>query len=105
MPTIEQTRVIIRSEVRDDQLRQEERYARRNRITAIDALLEEFEQLNLAEEESAPADLLGRAQSLVVMESHPLAERHPREVSIADWMEALYDIQDTLMLPLDEGWD
>lgn len=82
-----------------------QRYARRNRIRFIDDLLNEFELLNLAEEHDIPVDLTGRAHRVVVEEMHPISSRSPVELRIADWMEALYDVQDTLMLPVDDDID
>jgi hypothetical protein len=37
--------------------------------------------------------------------AHPLTQRTPEEIPIADWMEALYDLQDTLMLPGEDDID
>ena len=76
----------------------QQRYARRNRIHLIDELLNEFEMLNLAEEPIIPGELQARVRRLVLEEQHPVAERPPADVRILDWMDALYDVQDTLML-------
>jgi hypothetical protein len=73
------------------------RTARRDRIHAIDQLIEEFEKLNLADEAEIPVELSGRAHRLVLAERHPIARRTPNEVDVAEWMDALYDVQDTLM--------
>ena len=74
------------------------RYARRNRIHLIDELLNEFELLNLAEEPVIPGDLQSKVRRLVVEERHPVSQRPIAEMRILDWMDALYDVQDTLML-------
>ncbi|GAC1574809.1 MAG: hypothetical protein NVS3B18_08440 [Candidatus Dormibacteria bacterium] len=74
------------------------RYARRNKIREIDDLLNQFEMLNLADEEAIPPDLRDRVVAEVRGERHPLGERPSASVSILDWMEALYDIQDGLMI-------
>ncbi|HET9051985.1 MAG TPA: hypothetical protein VFO60_09790 [Candidatus Dormibacteraeota bacterium] len=74
------------------------RYARRNRIHLIDEMLNEFEMLNLADEPRIPGELQAKVRRLVVEERHPLAERPASDVRILDWMDALYDVQDTLML-------
>lgn len=76
----------------------QQRYARRNRIHLIDEILNEFEMLNLAEEPIIPCDLQVKVRRLVIEERHPVADRPPSEVRILDWMDALYDVQDTLML-------
>ena len=75
----------------------EQRYARRNKIRFIDELLNDFEELNLAEEMEVPQNLKVQVGSLVKEEAHPLRMRDFQEVSVGEWMEALYDIQDTLM--------
>jgi len=54
--------------------------------------------LNLAEEPIIPGELQARVRRLVLEEQHPVAERPPADVRILDWMDALYDVQDTLML-------
>ena len=81
------------------------RTARRRRIQSIDELLNEFELLNLAEEMEVPAELEGRVRHFVGRESHPVATRPNDEVSITDWMEALYDVQDTLMVPFEDDFE
>jgi len=78
------------------------RYARRNRIRYIDELLNEFEMLNLADEGAVPGDLRGRVSRLVFEEEHPLRHRPVEEVRITEWMDALYDVQDSLMLGSDD---
>ena len=74
------------------------RYARRNRIHLIDELLNEFELLNLAEEPVIPNDLQSKVRRVIVEERHPVCHRPITEMRILDWMDALYDVQDTLML-------
>ncbi len=83
----------------------EARAARRNRIRALDRLIDEFEMLNLAEEAEVPGELRHRASRVMVSAAHPLARRPAGEIAIADWMDALYDLQDTLMLPPEDGFD
>lgn len=82
---------------------QHHRYLRRNRIRHIDDLLNQFEQLNLADEAEVPGELTGRVKDLVVSMSHPIAYRPLHDVRIGDWMEALYEVQDRLMLPADDN--
>jgi len=79
----------------------EQRYARRNRIRHIDRLLDELEMLNIAEETQMPAELAIRVQRLAAEMEHPLGNRAPEDLSIAESMDALYDLQDGLMLTLD----
>ncbi len=98
---IEETSVQI-SELRERwQLERERRYARRNRIRYIDRLLDELEMLNIAEETQMAPDLAMRVQRLAAEMDHPLSRRAPEDVKIAEAMDALYDIQDGLMLTLE----
>jgi hypothetical protein len=87
------------------QTEKEQRYARRNKIRHIDQILNEFEMLNLAEEPQVPTELIGRVKRFVDLEEHPVARRPLDDVAIADWMEALYDIQDGLMLSVEDDID
>lgn len=73
------------------------RTARRRRIHYIDELIEEFEKLNLADEREIPLELVGKAAALIGGASHAIGEREPGHIAIADWMDALYDVQDGLM--------
>lgn len=79
------------------------RHARRNRLRYIDALIEEFEILNLADEVQVPEALRTRAGRLLAHEGHPFAERPWDTISIAEWMDALYELQDRLMLVVEDG--
>jgi hypothetical protein len=81
------------------------RDARRRKIHEIDELIEEFERLNLADEVEIPVELTGRAGRLVVAEAHPVAQRLPEALSVSEWMDALYDVQDTLMIPMEDDLD
>jgi hypothetical protein len=78
------------------------RAARRDRIHAIDELIEEFEKLNLADEHEVPVELRGRAYRVMVQEHHAASNRLPDQLGIAEWMDALYDVQDSLMFSTDE---
>lgn len=80
----------------------EERYARRDKIRYIDELINQFELLNLAEEPVVPPDLTRRVAVLARAEAHPISQRPIAEVTILDWMDALYDVQDTLMIPVED---
>ena len=84
---------------------QRAKYARRNKMHYIDKLLNELEMLNLADEYEIPVELAGRVKHLVAHEAHPVALRPSEEVTITDWMEALYDVQDTLMIPFEDEFD
>ena len=81
------------------------RHARRNKIREIDEMLNQFEMLNLADEQVIPAELRLRAAAFVQAEGHPLGERNAATVPIPDWMEALYDVQDGLMIRFPDDID
>ncbi|MBJ7610147.1 MAG: hypothetical protein JF887_12055 [Candidatus Dormibacteraeota bacterium] len=81
------------------------RHARRNKIREIDELLNQFEMLNLADEQTIPAELCFRVAGFLRVEGHPLAQRSPDTVAIPDWMEALYDVQDGLMIRFPDDID
>ena len=71
----------------------------------IDELLDQFEMLNLADEVDIPADLRDRVAGLVTAERHPLAASKADSVAIPEWMEALYDLQDRLMIRYEDDVD
>jgi hypothetical protein len=78
----------------------EGRYARRRQIGLIDELLNELELLNLAGESEVPDQLSRRTARLIMSADTPSMAMPPdRAVSIADWMAALFEVQDTLMIP------
>ncbi len=81
------------------------RHARRNKIRDIDDMLNQFEMLNLADEQAIPADLRQRVATFIRAEGHPLCEHSPAGVPIPDWMEALYDVQDGLMIRFPDDID
>jgi hypothetical protein len=101
---IEQTSVQISALRERWHLEREHRYARRNRIRQIDRLLDELEMLNIAEETQMPPELMLRVHELALEMDHPLGTRAPEDLAIGEAMDALYDIQDGLMLTL-EGID
>jgi hypothetical protein len=74
------------------------RHARRDKIRDIDDMLNQFEMLNLADERVIPGDLRRRVATFIRAEDHPVRVRNPLDVSVPDWMEALYDVQDGLMI-------
>ena len=80
----------------------EAQLARRKRLHIIDDLIEEFEKLNLADEREVPVELSGRVLALMRSEPHPVAMRQGEKVAIAEWMDALYDLQDALMFGTEE---
>ena len=51
-----------------------------------------------------PYELVGRAAALVTNDTH-LAGRSPRELMISEWMDALYEVQDSLMFAAEDDSD
>ncbi len=100
LPTISETSQEISKLYESDHLERRERNARRNKILFIDRLLNELEQLNIAEEAVVPLTLRNQCRRLLAKEGHPLGRRRAEEVPIADWMDALYDVQDGLMFTI-----
>jgi hypothetical protein len=98
---IEETSVQISALRERWHVEREKRYARRNRIRYIDRLLDELEMLNIAEETQMPTELAVRVQRLAAEMEHSLGNRAPEDLTIAESMDALYDLQDGLMLTLD----
>jgi hypothetical protein len=98
---IEETSVQISTLRERWQAERELRYARRNAIRHIDQLLDELEMLNIAEETQLPTELALRVQRLAGEMEHPLGNRAPEDITIAESMDALYDLQDGLMLTLE----
>jgi hypothetical protein len=98
---IEQTSVQISALRERWHAEREMRYARRNRIRHMDKMLDELEMLNIAEETQLPTDLAVRVQRLAAEMDHPLGNRAPEDLSIPESMDALYDLQDGLMLTLE----
>jgi hypothetical protein len=83
----------------------EARNARRQKIRYIDELIDQFEKLNLADEIEVPYELVGRAIALVSNDDHLIAGRSPDQLVISEWMDALYDVQDSLMFTAEEESD
>ena len=73
---------------------QELKYARRNKMRYIDQLLNELELLNLAEARELPTTI-GTAVDRLLSESE--VETDLRPDSVANAMDLLYEIQDSLM--------
>jgi hypothetical protein len=82
----------------------EARNARRQKIRYIDELIDQFEKLNLADEVEVPYELVGRAVALVSNDTH-LVGRSPQELMISEWMDALYEVQDSLMFAAEDDPD
>ena len=95
---IHETSLEISDLYRSWQVELESRHARRNRVRYIDRLLDHLELLNLSESPQLPADFRKQVRRFFDDCGHPLGRRPERDLTIAICMEALYDIQDTLML-------
>ncbi len=80
-----------------DQKARRTKYARRNRMRYIDLLLNELEMLNLADQTRTPR-ALSQAVDLLVEEAGAEHVRGERDLArIADAMDVLYELQDSLM--------
>jgi len=76
------------------------RYARQHQLRLIDGLLNELELLNLAGESEVPGQLSRRATGVIMSaDTHSLVMRSDRAIPIAAWIAALFEVQDTLMIP------
>ena len=82
----------------------EARNARRQKIRYIDELIDAFEKLNLADEVEVPYELVGRAVALVSRDAM-VAGRAPDQLQISEWMDALYEVQDSLMFTAEDDSD
>ena len=99
---IHETSLEISAEYRSWQVELESRHARRNRVRYIDRLLNQLELLNLTESPTLPADFRKEVKRFLDECNHALARRPERDLTIPVCMEALYDIQDTLLLGGDD---
>jgi hypothetical protein len=80
-----------------DRRQREQKYARRNRMRYIDQLLNELEMLNLADRTKTPSRLSDAVDHLIA-ETKTQSIRSGRSLeTIAETMDVLYEIQDSLM--------
>ena len=94
---LSEANVAIESASERETRRRELKYARRNKMRYIDQLLNELEMLNLADQRQMPP-VLSVAVNKVIEESPEvtvLAQAKP--ASVMEAMDALYEIQDSLM--------
>ena len=80
------------------------RHARRHQVRLIDQVINEFELLNLAGVSVVPGELTRRASGFITGDAAgsrvmPL----DRAIPIADWVSALFEVQDALMTPAPGG--
>ena len=69
----------------------------------IDELLNELELLNLAGESEIPGQLSRRAAGVIMSaDTHSLVMPCDRAIPIAALMAALFEVQDTLMVPSED---
>jgi hypothetical protein len=100
LPTISETSREITKLYEVDHISRRERNARRNKILFVDRLLNELEQLNIAEEVVVPVALRTQCRKLLAREGHAVSRIRAEDVTIAEWMDALYDVQDGLMFTI-----
>ena len=91
------SRAIERVTAKERQI-QRAKYARRNKMHYIDKLLNELEMLNLADQRKMPP-VLSVAVHRVIEDSPEVkvVSAQPRPASVMEAMDALYEIQDSLM--------
>ena len=99
---INETSVEISHEYKRWQVELESRYARRNKVRYIDRLLNQLELLNLSDSPGMPSSLRREVKSFLDESDHGTALKSLKDLTIAGTMEALYEIQDTLMLGSDD---
>lgn len=102
---INETSLEISDEYKRWQVELEGRYARRSKVRHIDSLLNHLEVLNLTESHSMPVPFRRQVRKFLDESEHSLSRRPERDLTIAHVMEALYDIQDTLLLGGDDEED
>ena len=102
---IRETSLEIDTTLRRDQAEIELRHARRNKVRYIDHLLNELETLNLADHGVMPATLRDEVRGFLTDNGHSPRWSAAHGLTIPDCMEALYDIQDTLLLGSDQEED
>ena len=95
---INETSLEISHQYQRWQVELESRYARRNKVRHIDRLLNRLELLNLTEAPAMPVPFRRQVRQFLAECEHPLSRRAERDLTVGDAMEALYDIQDTLLL-------
>jgi hypothetical protein len=100
---INETSVQISHQYKRWQVELESRHARRNKVRYIDRLLNHLELLNLAESPTLSPPFRREVRHFLLDCEHSLGMRPERDLTIPDCMEALYDIQDTLLLGGDEA--
>lgn len=78
------------------------KYGRRNRIRYIDRLLNELEMLNLAEQRQVPERLAVELDRIIGESTTVQVAKQPRPETVNEAMDALYELQDSLMFSEDE---
>ena len=94
---IEEASIAIKQLSERDRRAQEYKYARRNRMRYIDRLLNELEMLNLADQTQTPSALMMAVDQLIEEADLEEAEEPRQSGTIIKAMDALDDIQDSLM--------
>lgn len=76
----------------------ERRYARRNRLRRLDGLLDRFELLNMRDVTVPSRALAYEVYRLVYEDGHQLLLHPLRDLTITQWQDTLYDLQDPLLI-------
>jgi hypothetical protein len=102
---IERTALLVDQLSKENQRELERRYARQNRLRYLDELLDHFESLNLRGIEHPPLVLTHDVCRMAIEHHHSLRYRPLDKMRNADWMEVVYELQDTWLLPADDRYD
>jgi predicted metal-dependent TIM-barrel fold hydrolase len=95
---IEEACVAIEHVEQRERRAREIKYGRRNKIRYIDKLLNELEMLNLADQTAVPERLAIELERLMAESAVVELVEQPRPESVAQAMDVLYEIQDSLMI-------
>lgn len=95
---IEEACVAIEHVEQRERRAREIKYGRRNKIRYIDKLLNELEMLNLADQTAVPERLVIELERLMAESAVVELVEQPRPESVAQAMDVLYEIQDSLMI-------
>lgn len=95
---IEEACVAIENVEQRERRAREIKYGRRNKIRYIDKLLNELEMLNLADQTAVPERLAIELERLMAESAVVELVEQPRPESVAQAMDVLYEIQDSLMI-------
>ena len=83
----------------------EQRYARQTRVRQLDELLERFETLNVRGARKAPVALTHDVYKMALEDRNSLLCRPLDKLSISDWIDVVWKLQDPWLLPAEDKDD